>query len=252
MPKPIVERHVVASLPAPIWDDAWALATRYNAGTRAAFEASVRAKKYLVTIRDPETRVLIGMGTIDVYPFEERPARDGHKAKRCIVIYTGNAIFEPAVRGFSIIQRIGFRCYLEARVKHPLTPVWLFYDTFSFKSYLMLANNFDVFWPRWDQPTPARVADFIDRLGQHRYGTAWDASRGLCQRGERKLLDGVADITPELLANAHIRYFRERNPGAQDGDMLAVVAPLRASNWLAVLRRARQRKQRGPEERGRG
>jgi len=243
VPKLNVERHTVATMSATVWDDAWALATRYNAGTRAAFEASVRAKKYLVTIRDAAP-TLIGMGTIDVYPFEQVPAVANKKPQRCIIIYTGNMVFEPSVRGSSLIQRVGFRCYLEARLRHPLTPIWLFYDTFSFKSYLMLVNNFSACWPRHDLPTSPAIVDFINRLGQHRYGAGWDAPRGIAMRGERRLREGVADITPDLLENPHVRYFQERNPGYSDGDMLAVLAPLRASNWLAVLKRARLRKQR--------
>jgi len=282
VPKLTVQRHTVTTMAQPDWDDAWALATRYNAGTRAAFEASVRAKKYLVTIRDRTTRVLVGMGTVDVYPFAETTGSDGRtpavsplaavagkpavsplaavagkpavspsaavagKPRRCIIIYTGNMVFEPSVRGFSLIQRVGFRCYLEARLRHPLTPVWLFYDTFSYKSYLMLVNNFSEFWPRYDQPTPPAVADFIDRLGQHRYAAGWDSGRGLALRGERRLREGVADVTSELLSNPHVRYFYERNPGCGEGDMLAVLAPLRMSNWLAVLRRARKRRANRP------
>ncbi len=242
MAKPIVKRHLVESLTADLWTEVWELAERYTEGTREVFEASVRAKKYLVSLRDGGSGRLVGICTVDVYPFDG-PMTQG-RSRRCIIIYTGNVIFEPGLRGFSMVQRIGFQCYLEARVRQPLTPVWLFYDTFSYKSYLMLANNFGTFWPRFDKPQPPEVDELFDRLGRHRYGAGWDVERGLCRGGERRLKQGVADVTEDLLTNPHVRYFAERNPGYAKGDMLAVLAPLSASNWWAVLRRAVQRRRR--------
>lgn len=244
MPKPLVQRHLVADLSPSLWDEVWEFASRFNEGSRQAFEASLRAKRFLVTLRERPSKRLIGIGAIDVYPFDG-PRADAHgRPGRCIVIYTGNLAFEPGLRGFSLVQRIGFKCYLEARLRHPLTPVWLFYDTFSYKSYLMLANNFGTYWPRFDRETPPDVLDFIDRLGQHRYAAGWDVTRGLCRGGERRLRSGVADVTPDLLDNPFIRYFAARNPGYANGDMLAVVAPLNVSNWQAVWRRFWQRKKR--------
>lgn len=239
MPRFAISRPVVDQLSESTWAELWRFAEEYTEGTEAGFRTSLRSKKYVVLIRDARSRALVGMGGVDVYPIE-------HEARRILVIYSGNLIFAPGVRGQSIVQREGFRVYLETRLRHPRTPVWLFYDTFSFKSYLMLPNNFREFWPRHDRPTPPAIRDLLDRLGQHRYGTDWDAARGICRRGGRRLKAGVATITEEMLANEHIRYFHARNPGYRDGDMLAVLVPLTAGNWLGVLARAAVRMRRVP------
>ncbi|HUF91889.1 MAG TPA: hypothetical protein VMR23_05890 [Candidatus Limnocylindria bacterium] len=74
------------------------------------------------------------------------------------MIYPGNTMFEPDVRGGNLVQRIGLRCFLRVRARHPWRPVFLFYDTDSYKSYLMLPRNFAEFWPRRDRPLPASIA----------------------------------------------------------------------------------------------
>lgn len=224
-----VDRREVSGLDETEWGELWRFAEAYTVGSETAFRASLRSKKFVVRLR--RAGKLVGCGGVDVYPVE-------HEGQRILVLYSGNLIFEPNLRGQSLVQREGFRVYLETRLRHPRTPIWLFYDTFSYKSYLMLPNNFRTFWPRHDRPTPPAIAALLDRLGQHRYGEDWNAARGLCRRGERRLKEGVASVDPAMLSHPHIRYFVERNPGYAEGDMLAVLVPLTAGNWLSVLGRA--------------
>ena len=140
------------------------------------------------------------------------------------------------------MRRIGLRSFLHARVRHPRRPIYLFYDPYSYKSYLMLPRNFAEFWPRRDRPLPTGVAAFMDDLGRRRYGERWDAERRLCRRGDRKLKPGVATASADdLAADPDIRFYVASNPGYVEGDMLAVLVRLHAANWLAVLRNAFRR-----------
>lgn len=231
-----IQRRPVAQLSPSEWDTLWRFAQDYTEGSEEAFRRSLQSKRYVVLI-EKDAR-LAGLGAVDIYPIS-------HQGSTIYIIYSGNLLFAPGLRGQSIVQREGFRAYLETKLRHPLSQVWLFYDTFSYKTYLMLPNNFEEYWPRYDRPTPPDILDLLDRLGAHRYGPDWDPERGICRRGQRRLKEGVASISPELRAeNPHVRFFYERNPGYDQGDMLAVLIPLGARNWLQVLRRALQRARR--------
>ena len=229
-----IEYVPVAALSPAQWDEAWRFAERFTDTVRAVFEASVREKKEAVFLRERGSRRLVGMGTVDVYTVD-------HAGERRIVIYPGNTLLDPDVRGANIVQRVGVRCFLRERLRHPRRPIYLFYDTFSYKSYVMLPRNFAEFWPRRDRPMPPDVAAFLDALGRQRYGERWDPSRRLCRRGERRLKAGVATATAADLADPDIRFYVDANPGYTEGDMLAVLAPLHAGNWRAVVRNALRR-----------
>jgi hypothetical protein len=234
-----IESVPVADLSPPQHNEIWTLAERFTDTTRDAFEASVAEKKIFVLIRRRTDGVLVGMGGIDFYQVEFR-------GERRQVLYSGNLLFEEGVRGFSLVQEIGFLYYLRLKARHPVTKTYLFYDTFSYKSYLMLPRNFAEFWPRYDRETPEDVLAFLDVLGSSRYGQRWDRQRGLCVSGGRRLREGVATIHESMLADPHIRYFQSRNPGYDRGDMLAVIIPLDVANWLSVARNAwRRRGRRG-------
>lgn len=234
-----VEAVPIAMVAPHQWQEIWTLAERFTDTTREVFEASVREKKLVVLIRERSGARLVGMGAIDVYDVERA-------GRRIIVIYAGNTLFDEGVRGFSLVQRIGFQQFLAARLRHPLTPIYLFFDTYSFKSYLMLPRNFREFWPRRGASMPPEVAGLLDQLGRARYGALWDPERQLCRRtGTKKLKPWVAKITEAELADPDIRFYAEKNPGYLEGDMLAVLVPLKAANWLAVLRNALRRTRRG-------
>jgi hypothetical protein len=235
-----IEYVPVRALSPARWDEVWALAERFTDTERATFEASVREKQEAVLVRDARSRRLVGIGSVDVYEV-------AHAGERRMVIYPGNTMFEPDVRGSNLVQRIGLRCFLRVRARHPRRPVFLFYDTYSYKSYLMLPRNFAEFWPRRDRPLPASMAAFMDELGRRRYGERWDPERRLCRRSGRKLRSWVATASAADLADPDIRFYVASNPGYTEGDMLAVLVPLHAANWLAVVRNAvRRLRGRGP------
>ncbi len=233
-----IEAIAVPRLTRSQRDEIWSLAERFTDTTQETFDTSIDEKKVFVLIRDRTNGALVGIGGIDFYPVEFR-------GERRQVLYSGNLIFEEGVRGFSLVQEIGFLYYLRLKLLHPFSPTYLFYDTFSYKTYLMLPRNFGEYWPRYDRETPEDVLAFLDVLGRARYGSRWDADRGICVGASRRLREGVATIDSTMLSDPHIRYYQSRNPEYHRGDMLAVLIPLNASNWLSVAtnawRRARRR-----------
>ncbi len=230
MASPRIERVPVPALTARQKDEVWDLAARYTDTTREVFERSLAQKKECVLIRERRSGALVGTGSVDVSDVD----REGRRVK---VIYSGNLIFSEAVRGQALVERIGFGYFARARLRAPLTPIWLFYDTFSVKSYLMLPRNFATFWPRFDRSTPPWEAALLDDLARRRYGEAWDPARGIVRSaGDRTLKPWVAPVTEALREDPHARFFEEKNPGYRSGDMLAVMTPLDARNWASVAR----------------
>lgn len=226
----------ITALTSSEWDEVWAFASRYTESSREAFERSVRGKKLFVFLRDRSTRALAGIGAVDVLTITIDD-------REVVVIFPGNTLVDERYRGQNLIQAEGFRQYLKARLRHPLRPVFLVYDTFSYKSYLMLSRNFREYWPRPDQTTPPFEDGLIQEVARRRYGENWDGARGVARGDGRRLKDWVAPAA-EALSEPAVRFFVEKNPGYDRGDVLLVMAPLTVRNWISVasgfLRRRRR------------
>jgi|SRR5690554_236548 len=231
-----IEVRRVASLTPAERAEVWDFASRFTDSTRSGFDASFETKRDAILIRKARRGPLVGLGGVSVQLLE---ADDGSKR---VVIFPGDTLFDPAVRGKSLVEQLGFLYFLEARVRYPTRPIYMLYGTFSYKSYLMLPRNFAIFWPRRDRPTPSLERAFIDKAARCFYQNIRPNLDGnILATATKRLHSGVATVTPELLKNEDIRFFYEQNPGYDQGDVLLCLTPLSTANWwhLAGLMRRR-------------
>ncbi|WP_077033562.1 hypothetical protein [Pelomonas sp. KK5] len=227
----IAVRPTAALSPAD-WDAVWHLTERFYACERSYAEARLRERQLTALVHDADGE-LAGMASIEVIQtdFEDRPLT---------AFFTSHVLLREDLRGRNVLQRIGLRVYLAERLRHPLRAIYWFFDTFSYKSYLLLPNNCREFWPRHDRPTPPRQLALMDRLARQVYGADWDAQRGIVQRsGRKRLRAGTAPLTPDLgSASPHLAFFARANPGHAEGDMLVCLCPLTLANWAHAAARA--------------
>lgn len=216
-----------AVLAASQWDDIWNLTRRYMDTSREYLESKLRHHSQIAMFRTPEA--LVGIAALDVYPTR-------FEGRRSMIIFTSSVVIDEAWRGRALIQRLGVRTWWHTRMRNPFIPICWMFDTFSYKSYLLLARNFGEFWPRHGAPMPPRVAAFIDHLAREHYGDDWIGERGIVRRsGRKRLRPQTAPITQAMLADPNLRFFVDANPGHAEGDMLVCLCPLTVKNWAKAL-----------------
>jgi hypothetical protein len=218
------------------WDDIWTLTNEFYDVERDYAEAELRKRERVALFR--MNGALLGMASIAVWTATFR-------GRQLEVINTSHVLIRENWRGRNLLQKLGFRTFLKTRLRHPLRPIYWFFDTFSYKSYLLLPRNFARFWPRHDEPTPEPRAALIDQLATGLYGPAWRPAYGIAVRSGQKRLRPVAAplvLTPD--SNADLRFFATANPGHAEGDALICLCPLSLANWLSVARRALARRER--------
>jgi hypothetical protein len=215
------------------WDDIWTLTEEFYDVDRAYAEAELRQRQHIAMFRMNGS--LLGMAAIDVNPVVFR-------GRKLIVISTAHVLIREAWRGRNLLQKLGARTFLVTRLRHPLRPIYWFFDTFSYKSYLLLPRNFRQFWPRHDEPTPEPRLALIDQLATQTYGAAWQPARGVVARsGQKRLRSTAAPLVLGPGADPQLEFFSRANPGHPDGDMLVCLCPLTLSNWLSLARKALER-----------
>jgi hypothetical protein len=230
-----IVRQSAAISPAE-WNAIWALTSEFFDVERNFAEAELRKRQSIAMFRAGSA--LVGMAAIDIYPATFR-------GRRLAVIATAHVLIRAPWRGRNLIQKLGARTYLRARLRHPLRPIYWFFDTFSYKSYLLLPRNFHTWWPRHDRPTPEPLLALMDQLATQTYGPAWRPARGLAVRsGQKRLRETAAPLVLPPDASLDLQFFARTNPGHAEGDMLICLCPLTLSNWLSLARKALLRRTR--------
>ena len=224
------------TLTSSMWDEIWTLTAEFYDVERAYVEAELLRRQSVALIR--MNGALLGMASIDIYPARFR-------GRSIAVIATTHVLLRENWRGRNLLQRLGFRTFLATRLRYPLQPIYWFFETFSYKSYLLLPRNFVEYWPRHEQPTPEAPAALIDELASRTYGPAWRPARGIAVRsGRKRLHENAAPLAPGTDAGPDVEFFVRVNPGHAEGDMLVCLCPLTLRNWLSVgqkmLERARR------------
>ncbi len=229
----ITSVHDTVALTAAQWEEIWVLTQEFFDVERHYAETELRKRQRVALFH--MNGALLGMVALDVY-------RAGFRGRPLVVISTTHVLLRENWRGRNLLQRLGWRTFLSARLRHPLLPIYWFFDTFSYKSYLLLPRNFRHFWPRHDQPTPEPRAALIDQLATHTYGAAWRPARGIVVRsGQKRMRETAAPLVLARDSDPNLEFFGRANPGHAEGDMLVCLCPLTLSNWLALARNAFRR-----------
>ena len=230
--------HPTGALTAADWNDIWLLTQEFFEVERDYVEAELRRRQTIALFR--MNGALLGMAAIDVIPARFR-------GRAVTAISTAHVLIRENWRGRNLLQRLGFRIFLRQRLRHPLRPIYWFFDTFSYKSYLLLPRNFRTFWPRHDRPTPAAQLALMDTLAQQVYGPAWRPDSGIVVRsGQKRMRETAAPLILARDSDPALAHFARINPGHAEGDMLVCLCPLSLSNWLSLARKALQRLRRQP------
>jgi hypothetical protein len=228
-----------ASLTVAELDEIWAVTDRYIETPRGVYENKLKALPEIGLWRTRDG-ALVGLVGLDVY-------RPRFERRESIVFFTSSVVIDAAYRGRNLVVRTGLRMFVREKLRRPWLPAYWLFDTFSYKSYVLLPHYFAEFWPRRDRATPPGVARFIDHLARARYGDDWIPERGIVRRsGDKRLRASTAPVDKRVRNDPDVQFFEHVNPGHRDGDMLVCLAPLTLPNivrslWLGFtgLRRKR-------------
>jgi hypothetical protein len=223
-----------ASLTSGELEEIWTLTSRYVDTPRSHYEGKLLALPEVGLWR-VRGGGLAGLVSLDVYPMVWR-------GRARIIIFTSSVVADERFRGRSLVLKTGLRLLLREKLRRPLAQAYWFFDTFSYKSYLIPARNLREFWPRRDQPASPDTAAFIDELARQRYGADWNRETGVVRRsGYKQLLPDTAPIDEQARSDPDVRFFETSNPGHREGDMLVCLAPLTVRNLFGAIKRAQSR-----------
>src|SRR5258705_9441036 len=154
----------------------------YDATSRPLFEADLRNKDYVVTLRET-SGALAGFSTLAVLEAEVG-------GRRLRAIYSGDTIIDHAHWGTQALAFTWIRFAGTVKAWAPDLSLYWFLIVKGHRTYRYLSAFSVDFYPRWDRPTPARERGIMDELARGRFADTYDATRGVvsfpCSRGHLK------------------------------------------------------------------
>jgi hypothetical protein len=211
-------------------DAAFALfRAHYEGADRERFERDLGEKQHVILLRDWDSGVLRGFSTV-----LQREVRVG--GRMVTMVFSGDTVIDRSCWGQKRLQGAFAGLLLRLRLHHPRRPLYWFLISKGWRTYLLMANHFPRAVPRWDLPDPPELRAALDQLAAERFGAEYDAGAGIVRYAtpHERVRDGVAPVDGALLANPHVRFFTERNPGHARGDELACLAQVRLRDLARV------------------
>ena len=142
----------------------WALfAAAYDDVDEATFRADLDAKQRVIVLTDADG--VQGFSTLR----EVEVTVDG---QRQVGMFSGDTVVAPAYWGTKVLGRAFLAHLAWRRMLRPLTQYWWVLITKGYKTYLLMANNFPVHWPRMEAPTPPEAERLRDAFGEALFGAA--------------------------------------------------------------------------------
>jgi hypothetical protein len=204
------------------------LAAHFTGIDRDTFESDLADKNVAILIED-ERGALRGFSTLSVYASDARPGTT--------VVYSGDTIVERESWGSVTLPSAWLRAVREITPRYGGSNVWWLLLTSGFRTYRFLPVFFRRFYPRMDDAA-AEDKPLLDVLASERFGTRYDAIRGIVRLARPQVL------APELLAvpvgranDPHVAFFLAQNKGYAHGDELACVASVDDANLTEAAKR---------------
>ena len=190
----------------------------YDNIKKEKFLSDLEHKEKVIILRDRDN-ILRGFSTILEIPTQV-------ENKTVIGIFTGDTVIHNHFWGGIALTLEFFKNILFTKLKNPSKNVYWFLISKGYKTYLLLANNFKNYYPRYDKTTPVFEKSVIDSFGNELYGELYESSQLLIRANHQfdHLKKTVAPIDKLMLAgNPHIAFFQRMNPSWEEGDELCCI-----------------------------
>ena len=153
-------------------------------------------------------------------------------------IFSGDTVVDREYWGQRTLGHAFLKHLWLQKMKHPFRPLYWFLMSKGYKTYLMMANNFSEYYPRFDRPTPVGFRKIMDEFYSQLYPNHYESQFGLIRfNGPASRLK--VDVVPisETLLQAHpkVAFFESANPDWKIGTELCCIAKM--TLWMPVFYR---------------
>ena len=201
------------------------LAAHFQGVTPERFATDLAEKDWALLLEDEGG--LRGFSTLQIY-----------ETAGLTVVYSGDTIVERGAWATAVLPKSWIAAVRALRERHPRGPLYWLLLTSGFRTYRFLPVFWREFWPRHDATTPSEIQILMDFLADQRFGSLYLQGEGIVRFPEPQVLrEGLDEVPEGRLADPHVAFFLERNPGWVQGDELVCLTEIAEGNLTAAGRR---------------
>lgn len=154
------------------------------------------------------------------------------------VVYSGDTVVDSETWSDSALSYYWMGAIDRLRRMRGKDELYWFLLVSGYRTYRFLPVYSSYFYPRHDEPTPEHIQSVMDTVAKDRFGECYDADTGIVRLTVPSILrEGYRGIPEHRLADPHIAFFAERDPGHEQGDELVCLAVLSEKNLTRLGRR---------------
>lgn len=197
----------------------YSIYSRYYKGTKwRIFLHDLSKKSGVFLIRQKKSNMVVGFSTVVTYDLCV-------KGKKALGVFSGDTIIDREFWGSRVLQTAFYRYMIMQKIKHPMRALYWLLISKGFKTYLLMANNFEKYYPHPESKF-VELAGVVDHYCHEMFDDYYDADKKILDFGSsyQCLREGVAETNAAMLENnRNIRFFEKCNPEWRRGTELPCV-----------------------------
>lgn len=188
---------------------------------RLTFVRDLFEKTHVILLRQRRSCKIVGFSTIKMLNIKiGEQDIDG--------LFSGDTVVDQAYWGRKDLGRCFLKFMLLQKLKRPFRPFYWFLISKGYKTYILMANNFKVHYPRHEVETPQKFSRILSTVYGQLFGPSFIEETGLIRMKNGNYVVKINAAKPKAIdtQNERIAYFVRKNPNWNVGEELACVAEM--------------------------
>ena len=183
------------------------------------FERDLDDKNWALLLTDADDK-LTGFSSMHVF---DKSFRGGEMT----LVYSGDTVVDSRTWSDSALSYYWMGAVDWLRRHYGKESIYWFLLVSGYRTYRFLPVYSELFYPRYDQPTPEDIQALMHAMALERFDGQYDPDTGIVRLDTPSILkDEYRGIPEHRLSDPHINFFAKRNPGHLQGDELACFSAL--------------------------
>lgn len=188
------------------------------------FQADLDSKNWVILLDDKPGGRLCGLSTFALYDLE----MDGRSLS---VVCSGDTVVDPSAWRRQALSYLWIGAVNHIRQVTGRRRLYWLLIVSGYRTYRFMPVYWREFFPRHGLPTPPGKQALIDSLAMSRYGVNYLKDKGIVRFAAPQTLKGeFLGIPPHRMADPHVAFFAEKNPGHEAGDELVCITEIEREN----------------------
>lgn len=210
--------------------------SQFEHASRQQFDADLDNKNWVLLLHDDDGK-LVGFSNMHVYKTKVSD-RD------IWLVYSGDTTVDSKTWNDPMLAYHLMGAFSWLQSHYGCESLYWFLIVSGFRTYRVLPVFSEVFYPRFDKPTPHDVQELMHAIAIERFGDQYDPASGILHLDVPSILrDEYRGIPENRLVDPNIAFFAEQNPGHQEGDTLVCFCELGEDTYTKLGRRTMRKGQ---------